>query len=219
MSRTHHLASLVLLAALVAPTARAQPAATDEGARRLIDQLCPPGASCRGIRMPGTDSGTPSPAAPQLVPGTEAVAPGPGAAPLPDTTAALPTPPPPRRTTAPTGVAAVSITVNFGTGSASLTPQAAAALGSLGRALASPELAPYRFRIEGHTDTVGDDRQNLLLSQRRAEAVRAYLTKRFGVAPARLDAVGLGESQPLVPTADQTPEPGNRRVQVLNLGG
>ena len=106
-----------------------------------------------------------------------------------------------------------------GTCSLTLTPQAAGALGSLGRALASAELAPYRFRIEGHTDTVGDARQNMALSQRRAEAVRDFLNKRYGLAPGRLLATGLGESQPLVPTADQTPEPTNRRVQVLNLGG
>ena len=124
----------------------------------------------------------------------------------------------PAGTTAPAGTAAVSITVNFATGSATLTPQAAAALGDLGRALASVELAPFRFRIEGHTDTVGDGRLNLLLSQRRAESVRNFLTKRFGLAPGRLVATGLGESQPLVPTPDQTPEPSNRRVQVLNLG-
>ena len=222
MSRTPLLAGLALLAALVPPPLLAQTAAPDAGAQRLIDQLCPPGANCRGIRMPGADTGAPAPQplAPDSAPQGSFAAPPQGsfAAPPQGPTAALPSPPPVRQTTAPAGVPAVSITVNFGTGSATLTPQAAQALGSLGRALASTELAPYRFRIEGHTDTVGDDRQNMMLSQRRAEAVRAFLTKRFGLAPNRLVAVGLGESQPLVPTPDQTPEPGNRRVQVLNLG-
>ena len=88
----------------------------------------------------------------------------------------------------------------------------------LGQALASPALAPYRFRIEGHTDTVGDDAMNRDLSQRRAEAVRAYLMGRYGVAPERLEAVGLGESQLLIPTPDNRPEARNRRVQVLNIG-
>lgn len=209
MSRTMLSAGAAVLMALFAPPLSAQPTGPEAGTQRLIDQLCPPGVVCRGIRMPGADTGAAAPAP---------VAPGVAAQPP---TAALPQPsvPPPGPTTAPAGVAAVSMTVNFATGSATLTPQAAAVLADLGRALASAELAPYRFRIEGHTDTVGDDRLNMLLSQRRAESVRDFLAKRFGVAPTRMVAVGLGESQPLVPTPDQTPEPSNRRVQVLNLGG
>jgi outer membrane protein OmpA-like peptidoglycan-associated protein len=122
-------------------------------------------------------------------------------------------------TTAPAGVAAVSLTVNFTSGSAALTPQAETLLTSLGRALASPDLAPYRFRIEGHTDTVGDAWTNQHLSERRAAAVMNYLINKHGVAPSRLEAVGLGETSLLVPTHDGTNEPRNRRVQVINLDG
>lgn len=116
-------------------------------------------------------------------------------------------------------MAAISLTVNFATGSHALSPQAAAALAALGRALSSPELLPFRFRIEGHTDTVGDAAQNMVLSQRRAEAVRDYLVKGFPIAPFRLVAVGFGEDQLLVATPDTTAEPRNRRVQIVNLGG
>lgn len=116
-------------------------------------------------------------------------------------------------------MAAVSITVNFATGSSTLSPQAAAALTALGRALASPDLLPSRFRIEGHTDSVGDAGQNMVLSQRRAEAVRDYLVKGFPIAPFRLVAVGFGEDQLLVATPDNTAEARNRRVQIVNLGG
>jgi outer membrane protein OmpA-like peptidoglycan-associated protein len=45
-----------------------------------------------------------------------------------------------------------------------------------------------------------------------------YLTTRFAIPAARLQPVGMGETQPLVPTRDQTPEPRNRRVQVINVG-
>jgi outer membrane protein OmpA-like peptidoglycan-associated protein len=124
-----------------------------------------------------------------------------------------------RETTAPAGVPAASIIVTFASGSATLTPQAEAALAPLGRALTSTDLTPYRFRIEGHTDTVGDTVMNQTLSECRAAAVRDYLVTRFGVDPGRLEAVGLGETQLLVPTRDETPEGRNRRVQVLNLGG
>ncbi|WP_353213436.1 OmpA family protein [Rhodovarius sp.] len=217
------LASAILAMAL-ATQGQAQ---QDQEAQRLIQQLSP----TRGIRMPSADPGTavssPSltPAAPEASPalsstGGLASPPNQTFVPQPLTTAPMePAAPPPRQTTAPTGVAAVSITVNFASGSASLTPQAAASLAALGRALSSPELAPYRFRIEGHTDTVGDAGLNMLLSQRRAEAVRDFLAKNFGVQPTRLMAIGMGESQLLVSTPDNMPEPSNRRVQVLNLGG
>jgi len=216
------LAAAFLALALVTPGQAQQ---QDPEAQRLIQQLSP----MRGIRMPSADPGTATPA-PSLTPaapqaGGPAMVTTPGLGSLPDQPfapqpmmAAPERPAPPRQTTAPEGMAAVSITVNFPSGSASLTPQAAAVLASLGRALVSPDLAPYRFRIEGHTDTAGDAGLNMLLSQRRADAVRDFLVKRFGVQPARLLAVGMGESQLLIPTPDNLPEPSNRRVQVLNLG-
>jgi len=222
--------------------AMAQPASgpADAETQSLIERLRPTEQQTRGIRMPGTDTGTASPPAaamPTLVPAAPMPArpmadtpASPGATPAPTAmpaplTPAVPSPmtpapaPTARETTAPAGIAAVSITVNFASGSATLTPQAAAALASLGRALSSPELLPFRFRIEGHTDTVGDAAQNMALSQRRAEAVRDFLLTRHAVAPFRLFAVGLGETQLLVPTPDQANEPRNRRVQIVNLGG
>lgn len=123
----------------------------------------------------------------------------------------------------PTAVAAsanpaVNLTVNFATGSAELTPDAMRTLDELGRALASKDLAGYRFRIEGHTDTVGTRDYNQALSERRAEAVVDYVAKKYGLDAARLQAVGVGETGLLVQTPPQTPEPRNRRVQVVNLG-
>ena len=112
----------------------------------------------------------------------------------------------------------MNLTVNFANGSAELTPDAIRTLDALGRALASKDLAAYRFRIEGHTDTVGSRDYNRALSERRAEAVVDYVAKKFGVDPSRLQAVGMGEDGLLVPTPPQTPEPRNRRVQVINLG-
>ena len=112
----------------------------------------------------------------------------------------------------------VNLTVNFAFGSAELTPEAMRTLDELGRALSSKDLASYKFRIEGHTDTVGTKEQNLTLSERRAAAVVDYVTRKYGVDPTRLQAIGVGEEQLLVPTPPQTPEPRNRRVQVINLG-
>ena len=197
MSRASLLAGFVVAWAMAGP-AMAQ-LASDAETRQLIERLRPGDNQTRGIRMPGaaTSPDSPQPAAPPA--------------------AATPTAPE-RTTTAPPGAPAVSITVNFTSGSATLNPKSAASLDALGRALASPDLAGFAFRIEGHTDTVGDAEQNAQLSRRRAEAVRDHLLKRHGIAPARLAAIGLGESQLLVPTPDQVAEPRNRRVQVVNTG-
>jgi len=112
----------------------------------------------------------------------------------------------------------VNLTVNFPNGSADLTPEAMTTLDALGRALSSNDLASYRFRIEGHTDTVGSKDYNRSLSERRAEAVVSYIISKYGVQASRLQAVGMGEEGLLVSTPEQTPEPRNRRVQVINLG-
>jgi OOP family OmpA-OmpF porin len=113
---------------------------------------------------------------------------------------------------------AVNLTVNFATGSAELTPEAIKTLDELGKALSSQDLSAYKFRIEGHTDTVGSAALNKTLSERRAEAVVDYIAKKYGVSADRMQAVGKGEEGLLVSTPPQTPEPRNRRVEVINLG-
>jgi outer membrane protein OmpA-like peptidoglycan-associated protein len=117
-----------------------------------------------------------------------------------------------------TSLPSISLVVEFQTGSAELSPRAIDVLTQLGRALTDPALAAYKFKIEGHTDTVGTDELNQSLSERRAEAVATYLISKFGVASVRLEPVGMGSKDPVVVTPDQTPEPRNRRVQIINLG-
>lgn len=116
------------------------------------------------------------------------------------------------------GQRSIDMTIEFRTGSAELTPQAAKALDNLGRALASPDLVTFRFRIAGHTDTVGVPDANLKLSQARAQTVATYLEEHHGIAPTRLETVGKGSEELAVPTGPQVPEIRNRRVQVVNLG-
>ena len=67
-------------------------------------------------------------------------------------------------------------------------------------------------------DDPGSGRLHLeqLQSQRRAEAIREALINPFGISPARLEAVGLGEEQLLKPSNPDAAE--NRRVQLIALG-
>jgi len=113
-------------------------------------------------------------------------------------------------------LASINLNVHFRTNSAQLTPDAMQILDTLGRALSSSTLAPYRFQIVGHTDAPGDAELNKLLSQRRAQAVVDYIATKYGVSRERLDAWGVGPDDPLVVT--QRPEVRNRRVQIINVG-
>lgn len=71
------------------------------------------------------------------------------------------------------------------------------------------------FLIEGHTDAVGSDDDNLSLSDRRAESVAIILTEEFGVPPENLTTQGYGEQYLKVPT--DGPERLNRRVAVRKI--
>ena len=68
--------------------------------------------------------------------------------------------------------------------------------------------------ITGHTDRQGSLDANDRLSLERAQAIRALMIER-GFAPDRIDAVGRGEREPVVPTEDEVAEPRNRRADVL----
>jgi outer membrane protein OmpA-like peptidoglycan-associated protein len=70
-----------------------------------------------------------------------------------------------------------------------------------------------RVIIEGHTDSSGDDAYNVTLSQQRAEAVRSYFVAN-GIAADRIEANGLGESQPVADNASEAGRQENRRVVV-----
>ena len=193
--------SLALPLALTAVPALAQ---NSPSASQIIQSLKPSGnltaGGTRGIRLVAPGASPAQPAAlrqaPARVPGATHAS----------VSAAVPSAP------------AVNLTVDFATGSAVLTPQAKRTLDQLGKALSSQDLSRYRFRIEGHTDTVGTEPANLSLSQQRAAAVAAYLEHTYAITPSRLQPVGMGEQGLLVPTPPQTPNAANRRVEVINLG-
>jgi outer membrane protein OmpA-like peptidoglycan-associated protein len=116
------------------------------------------------------------------------------------------------------GSGTCAMVIEFETGSATLSPGAVDILNSLGKALSAPSTAGFRFEVVGHTDTVGSREANLSLSEQRAQAVVAYLEAHFHIDPSRLQPIGVGKDKLLVMTPDQTPDPRNRRVQVVNVG-
>jgi outer membrane protein OmpA-like peptidoglycan-associated protein len=99
----------------------------------------------------------------------------------------------------------------FETGRDELSPEARHQLDIVASELtANPELSTV---IEGFADTRGDSKQNLELSQRRADRVREYLSSR-GVDAARLEAVGLGENYPVANNGTPTGRATNRRAEL-----
>lgn len=111
----------------------------------------------------------------------------------------------------------VDLDINFETGSWQITPEQMAKLDVIARALnRAIERNPRDvFLIEGHTDAVGTDEDNLSLSDRRAESVAVALTQEFGVPPENLITQGYGEQELKVPTMGPSPE--NRRVAVRRI--
>ncbi len=203
-------ASILVGAGLAGGPAAAQNPSADQ----IIRSLRPtgPSATTRGIRPVGPSADAPAPApapapsvaAPVATPGSPVVAaPRPPAA-APPVAAAKPP--------------SVNLTVQFASGSADLTPDAMRTLDELGRALSSSALSGFRFRIEGHTDTVGTRESNQALSDARAAKVLEYLAGKFQIDRGKIQAVGMGQDHLMVPTGPNVPQAQNRRVTVVNLG-
>jgi OOP family OmpA-OmpF porin len=72
-------------------------------------------------------------------------------------------------------------------------------------------------KIEGHTDSQGSAAYNTELSQRRAEAVRAFLVSN-GIDPNRITAQGMGEDFPVATNSTASGRQQNRRVEVTITG-
>jgi len=113
-------------------------------------------------------------------------------------------------------LAQFTVEINFDFNSAAIKPESYRDVGAIADALHNPILLGYGILVIGHTDAVGTRTYNLGLSQRRAEAIRNALVDPFGVNPAVLEAVGLGEEQLQDPKHPKAAV--NRRVQLINIG-
>jgi OOP family OmpA-OmpF porin len=214
------VSTLLALSVLAFPFAAAAQSSSTPGVDSLLQALNPKfdATKGRGIRRleaepsarTAPEPATPRPQQMSRASTTEA------ASPRQDMAAKGPACPPPAAE--PGGQRSADLFVPFESGSDRLSAAATNTLNDLGRALTDPSLAEYKFRIEGHTDTVGRPEGNQVLSERRAAKVNEYITTHFGVAPSRLTWVGMGQSHLRVPTGEGVSEPCNRRVQIVNLG-
>ncbi|MEL6615287.1 MAG: OmpA family protein [Bacteroidota bacterium] len=100
----------------------------------------------------------------------------------------------------------------FDTGSATIKPESTPTLNDIVRTM--QQHGDLRLRIEGHTDNTGNADTNQSLSQRRAEAVVAYLTGQ-GIDASRLEAAGMGQTAPVADNATAEGRQQNRRVELV----
>ncbi|MBY5822618.1 OmpA family protein [Rhizobium leguminosarum] len=108
-------------------------------------------------------------------------------------------------------------TITFATGSAEIPMAQARTLRKVADAISQVlEKDPSEtFLIEGHTDAVGSDQSNLILSDQRAESVANVLSDVYGIAPENLATQGYGENYLKVNTS--APEQENRRVTIRRV--
>ena len=73
-----------------------------------------------------------------------------------------------------------------------------------------------RIKVIGHTDTDGDEKTNMLLSQQRATAIKAALIN-LGIKPERMETDGKGETKPIADNKTKEGKAQNRRVEFIKL--
>ena len=107
--------------------------------------------------------------------------------------------------------------IYFATGSAELLPESTPTLKSLSALILAN--AAWTVTIEGHTDNIGSAEYNMLLSNRRAAAVRDALARNYRVPPTRISSKGLGLSKPVESNATDEGRARNRRVEIVRACG
>ncbi len=102
----------------------------------------------------------------------------------------------------------------FATNETTILPESEGALSDLYDMLVdNPDI---RIRITGHTDAIGSDADNQILSEGRANSVRQDMIDR-GIDPGRIEAIGKGESEPIASNDTEEGRAQNRRVEFVVL--
>jgi outer membrane protein OmpA-like peptidoglycan-associated protein len=108
----------------------------------------------------------------------------------------------------------IDLEINFEFNSAIIGSKAMPQVTELGKALTSEDLKGRTFILAGFTDAKGSETYNQGLSERRADAVKQFLSEKYGIDARNLVTVGYGLKQLKDPANPFAAE--NRRVQVVN---
>lgn len=105
--------------------------------------------------------------------------------------------------------------IKFDSGKDVLKPESYSVIKEIAQVL--KDNPAVNIKIVGHTDSDGDDKSNLDLSKKRADAVKSSLSKDFGIDAGRMQTDGLGESQPVSDNKTAQGKAENRRVEFIIL--
>jgi len=106
-----------------------------------------------------------------------------------------------------------NVDIQFDVDTPIVRPESYQTIGRIADALVNSTLLPYEFLIVGHIESTGRRENNVLLSQRRADAVRDILVNTFKISSKRLQSLGLGEEQLLDPARPNAPV--NNQTQIM----
>jgi OOP family OmpA-OmpF porin len=105
----------------------------------------------------------------------------------------------------------VVISILFDSGKSEIKAKYYDELDTVGKFL--KEFPNSKGSIDGHTDSVGGTKMNQKLSLDRAEKIRSYLTRKFGIDGSRITANGYGETKPVASNKDAAGRAKNRRIE------
>lgn len=114
-----------------------------------------------------------------------------------------------------TKLPAFNADIQFDVDTPIVLPASYQTVGRIADALSHASLLPYNFLIVGHVESGGRRDNNVLLSQRRADAIRDILVNTFKISAKRLQSVGLGEEQLLDPAHPNAPV--NAQLQIMTV--
>jgi outer membrane protein OmpA-like peptidoglycan-associated protein len=88
-----------------------------------------------------------------------------------------------------------NVAISFDIDTPIILPESYETVGRIADAMVNAPLLPYSFLIVGHTEANGNRPANVILSQRRADALRDVLANTFKISSKRLQSLGVGEEQ------------------------
>jgi len=104
--------------------------------------------------------------------------------------------------------------INFDVDKATIKPESMGTLNMIVNVMKSnPGL---KFEVDGHTDNIGTDAHNMILSQQRADAVKTQLIT-MGIDASRLTSKGFGDSKPIADNSTFDGKANNRRVEFVKI--
>jgi OOP family OmpA-OmpF porin len=109
----------------------------------------------------------------------------------------------------------INLDIQFDVDTPIVQPASYQMLGRIADALVHSSMLPYGVLIVGHTESNGRRENNVILSQRRADAIRDMLVNTFKIATKRVQSVGLGEEQFIDQARPSAPV--NNQIQIVTL--